>query len=135
MLGKEKSEEKKVRSILGKGAEFTGKLMFDGSARIDGDFKGTIFGSGMLVIGEGAEIEADIIVDAILIRGEVRGQIDVKKTIRIYSTGRVLGDLSTEIFAADEGAFFQGTCHMAHSDAEVHTLPLQQTAASMVTAE
>ena len=129
MLGKKKSDDEEVRAFLGKGAEFTGKLMFNGSVRIDGDFKGSIIGNGMLVIGEGAEIEADIRVDAIMISGEVHGQIDVKKQILIYSTGKVLGDLNTPLFAVEEGAFFDGTCHMTHSEAEVHTLPLEQTAA------
>ena len=129
MLGKKKREEEEVRAFLGKGAEFTGKLMFNGSVRIDGDFKGSIFGSGTLVIGEGAEIEADIRVDAVMISGDVRGQIDVKKQIRIYSTGKVMGDLNTPVFAVEEGAFFEGTCHMTRSEAEVHTLPLEQTAA------
>jgi cytoskeletal protein CcmA (bactofilin family) len=129
MLGKKKKEEEEVRAFLGKGAEFTGKLMFNGSVRIDGDFKGNIFGSGTLVVGEGAEIEADIRVDAVMISGDVRGRIDVKKQIRIYSTGRVLGDLNTPVFSVEEGAFFEGTCHMTHSEAEVHTLPLEQTAA------
>ena len=103
--------------------------MFTGSVRIDGDFKGSIFGSGMLVIGKGAKIEADIRTDAVMISGDVRGQIDVKKKIRIYSTGKVLGDLNTPLFAVEDGAFFEGTCHMARSESEVHTLPLEQTAA------
>ena len=129
MLGKKKREEEEVRAFLGKGAEFTGKLMFNGSVRIDGDFKGSIFGSGTLVIGEGAEIEADIRVDAVMISGDVRGQIDVKKQIRIYSTGKVSGDLNTPLFAVEEGAFFEGTCHMTRNEAEVHTLTLEKTAA------
>ena len=122
MLGKKKSDDEEVRAFLGKGAEFTGKLMFNGSVRIDGDFKGSIFGNGMLVIGEGAEIEADIHVDAVMISGEVHGQIDVKKQIRIYSTGKVSGDLNTPLFAVEEGAFFEGACRMTRSEAEVHTL-------------
>jgi cytoskeletal protein CcmA (bactofilin family) len=126
---KEDGEEEEVRAFLGKGAEFTGKLMFNGSVRIDGDFKGTIFGSGTLVIGEGAKIEADIRVDSVMVSGEVHGRIDVKKKIRIYSIGKVLGNLNTPAFSVEEGAFFEGTCHMAHSEAEVHTLPLEQTAA------
>ena len=130
MLGKKKREEEEVRAFLGKGAEFAGKLMFNGSVRIDGDFKGSIFGSGTLVIGEGAEIEADIRVDTVMISGDVRGQIDVKKQIRIYSTGKVTGDLNTPLFAVEEGAFFEGTCHMTRSEAEIHTLPLEQTAAA-----
>ena len=108
MLGKKKHEEEEVRAFLGKGAEFTGKLMFNGSVRIDGDFKGTIFGNGTLVIGEGAQIEADIRVDNVLVSGDVRGQMDVKKKIKIYSTGKVMGDLNTPVFSVEEGAFFEG---------------------------
>jgi len=125
MLGKKRTDDEEVKAFLGKGADFTGKLMFEGSVRIDGDFKGTILGSGMLVIGEGAEIEADIRVDAVMISGEVRGKIDVKKRIRIYSTGKVTGDLNTPAFSVEEGAFFDGTCHMVRSDAEIHTLPFE----------
>jgi cytoskeletal protein CcmA (bactofilin family) len=129
MLGKKKKEEEEVRAFLGKGAEFNGKLMFNGSVRIDGDFKGNIFGSGTLVIGEGAELEADIRVDSVMVSGEVRGQIDVKKQIRIYSTGKVLGDLNTPVFSVEEGAFFEGTCHMTRNEAEAHSLLLENPAA------
>jgi len=129
MFAKKKKEEEEIRAFLGKGAEFTGKLMFNGSVRIDGDFKGSIFGNGTLVIGEGAEIEADIRVDSVMISGEMRGQIGVKKIIRIYSTGKVTGDLNTPVFSVEEGAFFEGTCHMIRSDAEVQTLPLENRAA------
>ena len=129
MLGKKRSDDEEVKAFLGKGADFTGKLMFNGSVRIDGDFKGTIVGSGMLVVGEGAEIEADIHVDAVMISGEVRGKIDVKKRISIYSTGKMTGDLNTPVFSMEEGAFFDGTCHMVRSDAEIHTLPFENKAA------
>jgi cytoskeletal protein CcmA (bactofilin family) len=64
-----------------------------------------------------------------MISGDVHGKIDVKKKIRIYSTGRVAGDLNTPLFAVEEGAFFEGTCHMKGGEAEIHTLPLEQAAA------
>ncbi len=125
MLGKKiKKEEEEVRAFLGKGAEFNGKLMFNGSVRIDGDFKGQIYGNGTLVIGEGAELEADIRVDSVMISGEIRGQIDVKKQVRIYSTGKLLGDLNTPVFSVEEGAFFEGNCRMTRNEAEKQGLLL-----------
>jgi cytoskeletal protein CcmA (bactofilin family) len=125
MLGKKIKEEEEVRAFLGKGAEFTGKLMFSGSVRIDGDFKGSVFGSGTLVIGVGAEVEADIKVDHILISGHVQGEIEVKKGARIYSTGCLIGNVKTPLFSIEEGAFFEGSCSMTRSEAEVHPLPLE----------
>lgn len=129
MLGLRKKEEEEVRAFLGKGAEFTGKLMFNGSVRIDGDFKGDIFGSGTLVIGEGAGVEADIHVDSVLVSGEMRGQIDVKKMLKLYSTGRLLANVNTPVFSIEEGAFFEGNCRMTRNEAEVHSLPLEWAAA------
>ena len=125
MLGKKiKKEEEEVRAFLGKGAEFNGKLMFNGSVRIDGDFKGQIYGNGTLVIGEGAELEADIRVDSVMISGEIRGQIDVKKQVRIYSTGKLLGDLNTPVFSVEDGAFFEGNCRMTRNESEEQGLLL-----------
>ncbi|MEW6335000.1 MAG: polymer-forming cytoskeletal protein [Thermodesulfobacteriota bacterium] len=129
MLGRKTSkEEEEVRAFLGKGAEFNGKLMFSGSVRIDGDFKGDIFGNGTLVIGEGAEVEADIHADNVLISGSVRGQIEVKQSVKIYSSGRLFGDVNTPCFSIEEGAFFEGACHMTRSEAEIHALPLERPA-------
>lgn len=128
MLGAKRREEEEVRAFLGKGAEFSGKLMFDGSVRIDGDFKGEIFGNGTLVIGEGAGVEADIRVDSVLVSGEVHGQIDVKKSLKIYSTGKLIGDVNTPSFSIEEGAFFEGSCHMTCSETEVRPLPLELAA-------
>jgi len=128
MLGKKKKEEEEVRAFLGKGAEFTGKLIFNGSVRIDGDFKGDIFGNGTLVIGEGADVEADIRVDSALISGEVQGQIEVKKRLKLYSAGKIIGDVNAPVFSIDEGAFFEGNCRMTRNEAEIHSLPLERSA-------
>ena len=52
-MWEKKKEIEEVKAVLGKGAEFIGKLIFDGAVRIDGDFQGEIYGQGSLEIGEG----------------------------------------------------------------------------------
>jgi cytoskeletal protein CcmA (bactofilin family) len=108
----EKKKDEEFKAFLGKGAEFTGKLIFKGAIRIDGDFKGDIFGEGTLVIGEGARAEADIKSDIVLISGEVRGQIEVKDRIEIYPPGRVFGNIKTPTLIIKEGAIFEGNSQM-----------------------
>ncbi|MDO9528777.1 MAG: polymer-forming cytoskeletal protein [Syntrophales bacterium] len=107
-----KNNEKEVKAFLGKGTEFDGKLMFDGSVRIDGDFKGEILGGGTLIVGESANIEANIAVDNLLVGGQVRGSIKTKKKVEIFSTGKLMGNVKTEIFVVQEGAIFEGDCQM-----------------------
>ena len=107
-----KNKENEVKAFLGQGTEFDGKLMFGGSVRIDGDFKGEILGGGTLIVGESANIEANIVVDNLLVSGDVRGSIEIKKRVEIFSTGRLLGNVKTTTFVIQEGAVFEGDCQM-----------------------
>jgi len=117
MFSKKKKDDE-IKAFLGKGAEFTGKLIFSGAVRIDGDFSGEIFGEGTLVVGEGAHIEADINVASIIISGDVHGQIECKERIEIYPPGRVLGNIKAPRLIMKEGAVFEGTSRMDSSKSE-----------------
>jgi cytoskeletal protein CcmA (bactofilin family) len=101
-----------TKAFLGKGAEFSGKLIFKGNVRIDGDFQGEIFGEGSLDIGEGAVVKANINVHSVYVGGDVEGKVDVKDKLNIHATGRLTGDVSTPVFIMEEGALFEGTSRM-----------------------
>ncbi|MBM4272039.1 MAG: polymer-forming cytoskeletal protein [Deltaproteobacteria bacterium] len=113
-----KKKEEDVKAFLGKGAEFTGKLIFNGTVRIDGKFSGEIYGGGTLVVGEGASLEADINVDVIVISGDVHGQIDVKERIEIHPPGRLEGNVRAPIFVIKEGGIFEGISRMDDGKSE-----------------
>jgi cytoskeletal protein CcmA (bactofilin family) len=108
-----KKEVEEIKAFLGQGAEFIGKLIFNGSVRIDGNFQGEIYGQGSLVVGEGAMIKANIAVKSIYISGDVQGDIEVKEKINIHSKGKFSGNVHTPAFIMEEGATFDGTSHMA----------------------
>ena len=112
-MWEKKKDGEEIKAILGKGAEFAGKLIFNGSVRIDGDFQGEINGQGSLVVGEGALVKATIAVKSIYISGEVQGTMTVKDKTHIHATGRVTGDVNTPVFIMEEGAFFDGKSHMS----------------------
>lgn len=114
-MWEKKQESEEIRAILGKGAEFTGKLIFDGAVRIDGDFHGEIKGQGTLIIGEGALIKANINVKNVYINGEFQGNIEAKDKVHIHSTGKFTGDIHTPVFVIEEGAFFNGKSSMSDS--------------------
>jgi cytoskeletal protein CcmA (bactofilin family) len=114
-MWEKKKEVEEVRAFLGKGAEFIGKLIFNGAVRIDGDFQGEVYGQGSLVIGEGALVKANIAVNSVYIGGEVQGNIDVKEKINIHSTGKFYGDVRTPVFIMEEGAFFEGRSNMTEA--------------------
>src|SRR4051794_34424030 len=101
-----------ITTLLGRGAAFEGKLTFDGTVRIDGRFKGEVFSDDVLVIGEGAHVEAEIEVGEIIIQGAVFGNITAKRSIEIHAPGRVKGDLHTPSLQIDKGVMFEGRSFM-----------------------
>ncbi len=103
-----------ITALLGHGTRFEGKLFFEGRVRIDGVFRGEIRSDDVLIIGEGADIEAEIEVGTVIIKGgSVTGNVRAKTAIELYVPANVTGDLhSPEIFI-DKGVQFSGNCTMA----------------------
>jgi cytoskeletal protein CcmA (bactofilin family) len=101
-----------ITTLLGRGATFEGKLTFEGTVRIDGRFKGEVFSDDVLVIGEGAQVEATIDVGEVIIQGLVVGNITAKRSIEIHAPGRVKGDLHTPSLQIDKGVIFEGRSFM-----------------------
>ena len=104
-----------ITTLLGRGAAFEGKLTFDGTVRIDGRFKGEVFSDDVLVIGEGAHVEAEIDIGEVIIQGTVVGNIKAKRSIEIHAPGRVKGDLHTPTLQIDKGVIFEGRSFMENA--------------------
>src|SRR5215471_13372858 len=101
-----------VTTLLGRGSEFEGKLSFEGTVRVDGKLSGEIFTDDVLIIGEGAEVNAEINVGAIIIEGTVHGNIHAKRSVEIRTPGRVRGNIATPSLQIEKGVIFDGQCQM-----------------------
>jgi cytoskeletal protein CcmA (bactofilin family) len=101
-----------ITTLLGRGSEFEGKLTFEGTVRIDGKLKGEVFSEDVLIIGEGALVEAQIDIGEIIIQGNVVGNIRASRGIEIHAPGRVRGDLTTPSLQIDKGVVFEGRSFM-----------------------
>jgi cytoskeletal protein CcmA (bactofilin family) len=103
-----------ITALLGRGTQFEGKLYFEGRVRIDGGFRGEIRSQDVLIIGEGAEVEADIEVGTAIIKGgSVTGDVRAIYSIELYVPARVTGSLHAPEIFMDKGVQFSGTCTMA----------------------
>ena len=99
-------------TILERDAQFEGKLTFQGKVQINGKFRGEIFSEGILVIGEGAEIDAKIEIDTVIIHGRVTGSITAKRRIEMHQPATVHGDITSPSLVVSDGAIFEGSCSM-----------------------
>jgi cytoskeletal protein CcmA (bactofilin family) len=101
-----------INTLLGRGSEFEGKLTFEGTVRIDGKLSGEIFSDDVLVVGEGAEVRANIEIGEIIVQGTVIGNIHAKRAIELHAPGRVKGDITAPSLQIDKGVIFEGRCYM-----------------------
>lgn len=99
-------------TILGQGSAFEGKLTFEGTVRIDGEFTGEIRTRGTLIIGTGALVRAEVSAASVMVEGEIHGDIIATDAIEIRTPAKVYGNLSTPNLEIEKGALFEGNCRM-----------------------
>lgn len=118
VMAKDKKKKGEINAFMGPGSELEGKLHFSGSVRLDGRVTGQISSEGMLVIGSGGRIQADMEVDSIIICGEVRGEVKASEKIELRPPAKVYGTMTTPSLVIHEGVLFEGDCRMTQTQAE-----------------
>lgn len=101
-----------LNGFLDRGSLFQGELTFEETFRIDGKFEGTIRSGSELILGDSAEVNAEIYVRRLSVNGSLRGSVDASEKVEILSRARVNADVRTPLLKVEEGAFLQGRCHM-----------------------
>jgi len=105
-----------IDAFLGKGTRVTGKLVFEGTGRIEGQVEGEISAQETLTIGEGALVKATISGATIIIEGRVTGDVTAHHRVELRASSRVQGNITSPSFIVHEGAFFEGQCSMTGAE-------------------
>ena len=104
-----------VTAILDKGAYFEGKLSFEGTVQIGGNFRGEIFTKDTLVVNESAQITAQIEAGTIIISGRVEGNIFARRRVIMHPPAIFKGTVTSPSLRIDEGVVFEGASYMPKS--------------------
>lgn len=108
----------KIENILGPSGSFQGHLKAEGNIRIDGYVEGSIETTGNVIVGEAAQVLADITASNIQVWGAVKGNINASGRLEILPTGRVWGEIKVASLLIDEGGLFRGKSIMAGDERE-----------------
>ena len=103
-------------AFLGKGSRVTGKLIFEGAVRIEGQVDGEITAQDTMIIGETALVNAQVHGGSVVVHGKVTGDISARKRLEIRAPGKVFGNISTPSLVIHEGVIFEGQCTMAGTE-------------------
>ena len=118
------SKLNKVRSALSAGTVIQGKLSFDTPVRIDGKLSGEIHSSKTLIIGETAQINAQIEASELIIYGKVHGEVNVSEKVQICSGAVLEGSINSPSLVIESGAFFNGSCLMNMKSKDEGAVPV-----------
>ncbi|HMG32863.1 MAG TPA: polymer-forming cytoskeletal protein [Blastocatellia bacterium] len=101
-------------SIIGRGVEVTGDLLFAGELQVSGKVTGTLTSQdGTLIIEATGEVDAQVDVSVCVIRGKFRGNVKAKSRIEVYKSARVGGEVATPVLLIEEGAECNAAIMMA----------------------
>ena len=98
---------------IGKSVVIKGELNGSEDLTIEGQVEGKIeLRQNVLTIGSNARIKAQVFAKAVIILGEVTGNVTASEKVDIRDNGSVDGDIVSPRVAIAEGAHFRGSVDM-----------------------
>ncbi|MDO9080432.1 MAG: polymer-forming cytoskeletal protein [Desulfuromonadales bacterium] len=105
-------ERGEIKAFLGPGSHFEGKMAFDEIVRLDGAFRGEITSRDTLIVGETADIQAQVIVGTLIVSGKIRGNIKAVSRVEMRAPAQIDGDVETPSLTVEEGVIWNGQLTM-----------------------
>ena len=106
-------EDEDFDTVLSPDIDFSGTLRFEKPFLIRGKVSGEIGAQGLLVVDEDAVVNANIHASKVVIRGQVKGDINASEKVEISVTGKLEGNITAPEIFMETGCVFNGRCTMA----------------------
>jgi len=110
-------EKSDIKAFLGPGSQFEGKLLFDEIVRLDGSFRGEVTSRDTLIVGETADIQAEVNVGTLILSGRFKGNIKATRKVELRSPASVEGNIETPVLVVEEGVMLNSTLSMKREEA------------------
>ena len=98
--------------FIGKGTSLEGKIISEGSVRIEGRVDGDIECAGDVAVGKEGVVHSNIRARHVVNAGTIHGHVVAEGRVSLTATGRLFGTIQASALAVEEGAWFQGTSKM-----------------------
>jgi cytoskeletal protein CcmA (bactofilin family) len=104
-----------LTSFIDAGSELEGKCAFDGTLVMNGKLQGDIESTGTLIVGATAVLHARVRARAVVVHGEIVGDVIGMERIELKASAHVFGDLATPRLSVEEGAVLEGCTRMSEA--------------------
>ena len=113
-------------SSISSGLSIVGKIVGQGKLAIFGHVEGEVHAS-TVQIGEGAQVEGDVVAEELTISGRVKGTIHANR-VKLNGTAVVEGDINHRSLAIEENAQFEGMSRRQENVIGAPSLPAKRSA-------
>jgi cytoskeletal protein CcmA (bactofilin family) len=103
-------------SVIATGLTFEGKIEGSGHVRISGKFKGDVHVDGTLTVEAGAHLAGAVRAGAVVVAGEIEGNIEGAQRVELHQSGVVNGDISAGSLTVADGARMRGRAEFGWSE-------------------
>jgi cytoskeletal protein CcmA (bactofilin family) len=110
--GKPSVKASDLTAFIDEGSEIEGKCTFGGTVMLNGTVRGEITCTDTVIIGEKGIAHTTIRAGAIVISGQVVGNLIATQRLEMRGAARVFGDIEAPVVVMEEGVIFQGHCQM-----------------------
>ena len=107
-----------MSSILGPELKIDGNIDVKGDLLIYGKVTGNVTSKGTINSAKSSLVEGNITADNASIHGIVKGDLIIKNKVLLGSGSHLEGNLQAAIITIEEGAKFDGMCHMIQENKE-----------------
>jgi cytoskeletal protein CcmA (bactofilin family) len=98
---------------IGKSLVIKGELSCGEDLYIDGRVEGAIDPRGnCLTVGPNGRVKANVIASAVVVQGQLEGNIQASERVDLKESASVVGDIVTRRISIEEGAHFKGSINI-----------------------
>jgi cytoskeletal protein CcmA (bactofilin family) len=115
--GRRAAERDLKESIIASDITIEGKIEGSGHIRIAGRFKGDVHVQGNLTIESGAKLTGGVRATAVIVGGELDGNIDAAARVELLATGVLNGDLKAGSLTVAAGSRMRGHAEFGWDEA------------------
>jgi cytoskeletal protein CcmA (bactofilin family) len=111
--------------VLAAGLTIEGRIGGSGHLRVAGRFKGNVDVKGEVTVEAGATVDGEIRADAVLVGGEVHGNVASGSRVDLRESGTLIGDLEAVSLTVAAGSRMRGQVEFGWKDGERKPDPIR----------
>ena len=111
-----KKTNNSISSILGPEIKIEGNINAKGDLLIYGEVKGDVNSEGTINSSKGSLVQGNLTAENASIHGKITGDLSIKNKVVLGKNSHLEGNLEAAIITIEEGAKFEGMCHMIREE-------------------